>query len=118
MLRNPTAAYSAQGEPQPDLGFVFQDPTLMPWSNTLKNVMLPGLEVDGLMASIERHRITATALVPTIIYLLLDHPRRSEFDLSSLQTMVYAGAPIAPERLGEALEHQVNGVALGSWESA
>jgi len=37
----PTAPHSAGGEPQPDLGFVFQDPTLMPWANTLKNVMLP-----------------------------------------------------------------------------
>jgi len=36
----PGALHSAE-EPQPDLGFVFQDPTLMPWSNTLKNVMLP-----------------------------------------------------------------------------
>jgi NitT/TauT family transport system ATP-binding protein len=26
---------------EPFLGFVFQDPTLMPWSNSLKNVMLP-----------------------------------------------------------------------------
>jgi NitT/TauT family transport system ATP-binding protein len=26
---------------EPFLGFVFQDPTLMPWSNALKNVMLP-----------------------------------------------------------------------------
>jgi NitT/TauT family transport system ATP-binding protein len=37
----PTAPHSASGEPEPDLGFVFQDPTLMPWSNTLRNVMLP-----------------------------------------------------------------------------
>jgi NitT/TauT family transport system ATP-binding protein len=37
----PTAPHSASGEPQPDLGFVFQDPTLMPWSNALRNVMLP-----------------------------------------------------------------------------
>ena len=28
----PTAPHSASGEPQPDLGFVFQDPTLMPWA--------------------------------------------------------------------------------------
>ncbi|MBN9435879.1 ABC transporter ATP-binding protein [Bosea sp. (in: a-proteobacteria)] len=26
---------------RPDLGFVFQDPTLMPWANALANVMLP-----------------------------------------------------------------------------
>jgi NitT/TauT family transport system ATP-binding protein len=37
----PSALHSAGGEPQPDLGFVFQDPTLMPWSNTLRNTMLP-----------------------------------------------------------------------------
>jgi NitT/TauT family transport system ATP-binding protein len=37
----PTSPHSAAGEPQPDLGFVFQDPTLMPWANTLRNVMLP-----------------------------------------------------------------------------
>jgi NitT/TauT family transport system ATP-binding protein len=37
----PTAPHSASGEPQPDLGFVFQDPTLMPWATALKNVMLP-----------------------------------------------------------------------------
>jgi NitT/TauT family transport system ATP-binding protein len=37
----PTAQHAASGEPQPDLGFVFQDPTLMPWSNALHNTMLP-----------------------------------------------------------------------------
>jgi NitT/TauT family transport system ATP-binding protein len=37
----PTAPHRASGEPETDLGFVFQDPTLMPWSNTLRNVMLP-----------------------------------------------------------------------------
>jgi NitT/TauT family transport system ATP-binding protein len=37
----PRAPHLAGGEPQPDLGFVFQDPTLMPWSNALRNTMLP-----------------------------------------------------------------------------
>ena len=32
---------SSHAGPEPLLGFVFQDPTLMPWSNALKNVMLP-----------------------------------------------------------------------------
>ena len=32
----PTAPHNAGGEPQPDLGFVFQDPTLMPWANALQ----------------------------------------------------------------------------------
>jgi NitT/TauT family transport system ATP-binding protein len=37
----PTSAHGATGESHPDLGFVFQDPTLMPWSNALRNTMLP-----------------------------------------------------------------------------
>jgi len=37
----PTSSHDASGEAHPDLGFVFQDPTLMPWANALKNTMLP-----------------------------------------------------------------------------
>lgn len=68
------------------------------------NVMLPGMDVETLLANIQRHRVTATAVVPTIIYLLLDDPRCSEFDVSTLHTMIYAGSPIAPERLRQALD--------------
>ncbi len=32
---------------RPDIGFVFQEPTLMPWATVLRNVMLP-LELDGI----------------------------------------------------------------------
>ncbi|MCW2758000.1 MAG: o-succinylbenzoate--CoA ligase [Nocardioidaceae bacterium] len=68
------------------------------------NVMLPGLEVGPLLEAVERERVTATAVVPTVIYLLLDHPGRAGADLSSLTTMIYAGSPIAPDRLRQALE--------------
>ena len=37
----PTSSHDVTGEAHPDLGFVFQDPTLMPWANALKNTMLP-----------------------------------------------------------------------------
>jgi NitT/TauT family transport system ATP-binding protein len=32
---------------RPDIGFVFQEPTLMPWATVLRNVMLP-LDLDGV----------------------------------------------------------------------
>ncbi len=37
----PTTTYDASGKPERDLGFVFQDPTLMPWATALANVMMP-----------------------------------------------------------------------------
>jgi NitT/TauT family transport system ATP-binding protein len=37
----PSATYDARGRPERSIGFVFQEPTLMPWAGALANVMLP-----------------------------------------------------------------------------
>jgi NitT/TauT family transport system ATP-binding protein len=37
----PTARYEASGEPDREIGFVFQDPNLMPWADVFDNVYLP-----------------------------------------------------------------------------
>jgi acyl-CoA synthetase (AMP-forming)/AMP-acid ligase II len=47
------------------------------------NVLLPSADIDLLMDVIARESATAVAVVPTILYLLLDHPRRAEVDLSA-----------------------------------
>ena len=91
----------AHGAPLTHYTQIFVMPTFLRGGT---NVMLPGLDIDGLLDAIEREHVTATAVVPTIVYLLLDHPRRATADLSSLHTVVYAGSPIAPERLREALD--------------
>jgi fatty-acyl-CoA synthase len=66
-------------------------------------VILERFDPETLLATIESERATATLLVPTMIYALLDHPRRTAFDLGSLRNVLYGAAPIAPERLREAI---------------
>ena len=46
---------------------------------------------------IERERVNVTGGVPTIAWQLLEHPDRAKYDLSSLESISYGGAPSAPE---------------------
>ena len=53
---------------------------------------------EGLMGLVERERITVLPGAPTIFTTLINHPRRADFDLSSLRFSI-AGAASVPERL-------------------
>ncbi|MCV7320319.1 fatty-acid--CoA ligase FadD8 [Mycolicibacterium confluentis] len=53
---------------------------------------------------IEEHRITATFVVPAMLYALLDHPDSRTRDLSSLETVYYGASAINPVRLAEAID--------------
>jgi NitT/TauT family transport system ATP-binding protein len=55
----PTARYDAIGRPMRDLGFVFQEPTLMPWATSIRNVMLP-LTLAGVGKAEARARARET----------------------------------------------------------
>ncbi|MEM6460373.1 MAG: ABC transporter ATP-binding protein [Pseudomonadota bacterium] len=60
-LANPTAGLLDWRGPQlgkTDVGFVFQEPTLMPWSTVFENVWLP-LRLQGVSRSAARNRIEA-----------------------------------------------------------
>ena len=46
--------------------------------------------------TVQRERITQSLMVPTLLYRLLDMNSSKTFDLSSLRTMIYGAAPIAP----------------------
>jgi fatty-acyl-CoA synthase len=74
------------------------------WMRGGTNVVLGGFDPDRLLDAVAKERVTATLLVPTMIYVLLDHPATSSADTSSLQTIVYGAAPMGTERLVEGLE--------------
>ncbi len=46
---------------------------------------------------IERERLNSAGGVPTIAWQLIEHPLRENYDLSSLESVAYGGAPSAPE---------------------
>jgi NitT/TauT family transport system ATP-binding protein len=55
----PSSTINAKGLPEGDIGFVFQDPTLMPWSTVFGNVYLP-LKLQGLSKDKARPRVMET----------------------------------------------------------
>ena len=65
--------------------------------------LLAGFNPEEYLATIAREKITVGFLVPTMIYVLLDHPALAQTDVSSLQTMLYGAAPMSPTRLKEAM---------------
>ncbi len=54
-------------------------------------------DVVRAMEIIEREKVHATGGVPTVAWQLLEHPDRPKYDLSSLESIAYGGAPSAPE---------------------
>lgn len=55
----------------------------------------------AVLEQVARHRVTRINMVPTMVHAVLSHPRRPEFDLGSIHTLVYASAPMAVERIRE-----------------
>lgn len=61
-------------------------------------------DIGEFLDLIERHGVTHTFLPPTVIYMLLDHPKLETAKLGSLQCFWYGAAPISAARLAEALQ--------------
>ena len=82
-------------------GAAFFVPTLLRGGSLY---VLPYFDPERVVDTIVEHRITATMLVPTMIYVLLDHPKLAAADVSSLETLYYGAAAMSPSRLAEGIE--------------
>lgn len=51
-------------------------------------------DVAGMMDLIQSQRATTMTVVPTMLQMVLDHPRFAEFDFSSLRCITYGSAPM------------------------
>lgn len=63
-----------------------------------------GFDANRVLRLIEEREITWLFMVPTMIYRLLDSPKRAETNHSSLRTIVYGASPITPSRLQQGLD--------------
>ena len=59
---------------------------------------------EGFAGLVERRAVTATLMVPTMIYVLLDSSEECTSALRNLDTIIYGSAPISPHRLRQAIE--------------
>jgi fatty-acyl-CoA synthase len=58
--------------------------------------MLKGFDPEAVFKTIERERINFSLFVPTMIYVLLDHPALDRTDLSSLELLLYGASAMSP----------------------
>jgi len=66
--------------------------------------VMQGFSPDEFYAMVEQHKITATMLVPVMLYFLLDSPLSATADMSSMETIFYGASPMSPVRLNEGIE--------------
>jgi len=86
-----------------------------------KLVMMYKWDVIRAFELIERERIQSAGGVPTIAWQLIEHPARKNYDLSSLESVAYGGAPSAPElvrRLRETFPNSQPGQGWGMTETS
>jgi len=67
-------------------------------------VFMAKAEPGAILRAIQQHRVTHIFMPPTLIYMLLAHPEIRQHDYSSLRYFMYAAAPMAVEKLREAME--------------
>lgn len=60
-------------------------------------VLMHRWDVEEALALIEREGVNNAGGVPTIGWQLVEHPSADRFDLSSLESITYGGAPAAPD---------------------
>ncbi len=86
-----------------------------------KIVLMRKWEPELAMQLIEREKVNGAGGVPTIAWQLIEHPNRHKYDLSSLESVAYGGAPSAPElvrKIVEAFPKSLPGNGWGMTETS
>jgi acyl-CoA synthetase (AMP-forming)/AMP-acid ligase II len=65
-------------------------------------VMMPAADLGLLLENVQKHKVSLLFLPPTVIYMLMNHPKVKETDFSSLRYLMAAAAPFATEKIAQA----------------
>jgi long-chain acyl-CoA synthetase len=68
------------------------------------HIFIPGFTPDACLDAIERHRVSDTLLVPTMMNMLVNHPDVENRDLSCLESVVYGASPMPEAVVRRALD--------------
>lgn len=77
------------------------------WMSSLMGthlIMMAKFDVDQVMSAINEHRVALLQLVPTMLAMILDHPKIDHFDLSCLRILTYGASPMPPELMRRAIK--------------
>ncbi|MCW0214591.1 MAG: AMP-binding protein [Pseudonocardia sp.] len=66
-------------------------------------VVLRRYDPEGFLASVQETRATSTSVAPTMLAMLLRHPRFGDYDTSSITRIGYGSAPMPAAVLREAM---------------
>jgi acyl-CoA synthetase (AMP-forming)/AMP-acid ligase II len=61
------------------------------------HVIIPAFLPDAVLKAIEEHKVTLSNFIPTMLNILVNHPKVNELDTSSLRLILSGGAPISKE---------------------
>ena len=86
-----------------------------------KIVLMHRWEPERAMQLIERERVTSFGGVPSMAWQVLEHPAFGRYDLSTVESIAYGGAPAAPElvaRIKEKFPKAMPGNGYGLTETS
>ncbi|HEY2179765.1 MAG TPA: class I adenylate-forming enzyme family protein [Caulobacteraceae bacterium] len=92
--------------------FAILNPSL---ASGAKVVMMRRWDPVRAFELIEREKVNLAGGVPTIAWQLIEHPARVNYDLSSLESVSYGGAPSAPELVRKIRETFPNSAPGNGW---
>jgi acyl-CoA synthetase (AMP-forming)/AMP-acid ligase II len=67
-------------------------------------VAIPVFDPVAVLTAVQEHGVTDVLLVPTMIQLVVDHPRVDEFDLTTVRRLMYGASPMSDALLGRTMK--------------